>query len=427
MLQANFGLMPVALGRQQAETRPVNLQVIFGLVLASMLYQLGLCFVNTVAFGVNTAMVSLTELCIYLGCLYYLRHEIPRYVGAFILLAALNFCLLALFRGYLDPKPVRDLLIVIIFFWLGWTYGTVRLVDRLVGCSLIAAIALGVFEWLWLDGYVKVFHTYSYFLNQSGIGADGGTIFEGQALTLNGFRPDGIGRTILPWLFGSHRISSIFLEPVTLGNYATLVLAWSLAHCRPDARRYYWFMAGAAVLIAYADSRFGMVVSGLLVLMRFCLPRSGYFLMSLAPWAMAIALFVYANYFFHGTYSDSFAGRLTHTGQILGQLTEIEILGGQSPLRDYGDMGYAYAVTRFGLVFLAIAWLWLWRLPMTQLSAERFRAMACLYMTLILSISGTSLFALKSAGLLWFMLGSLAALSDKAEKNQQTEGTAHDA
>jgi len=384
--------------------------VIFMLVLASMLYQMTLCFVHTVAFSVNASVVMLVELLIYLGCVWCLRREVPHYLGAFVLLTAINLLLLSLVRGYLDPKPFRDLMIVILFFWLGWVYGSVRLVDRLIAVSLLLAVGVGAFEWLAIDTYVKFFHTFSYFANQSGIGADGsGAIFEGQALTLNGFRPDGIGRTILPWLFGSHRISSMFLEPISLGNYATLVLAWSLAHWRPGAHRYVWFMAGSALLIAYADSRFGLVVSGLMLLTRLLVPRCLLPAFALAPWLMATLVLIYAVYFFHGTYSDSFVGRLTHTGLVLDRLSAADLLGAQSPLRNYGDMGYAYAVTRFGLLFCLLGWLWLWRLPLPGLPAQRFRALDCLYMTLNLSISGTSLFALKSAGLLWFMFGSLLA------------------
>lgn len=197
-----------------------------------------------------------------------------------------------------------------------------------------------------------------------------------------------------------------------------LVLAWSLAHWRPGAHRYVWFMAGSALLIAYADSRFGLVVSGLLLTTRFLVPRCLLPAFSLAPWLMATLVLIYAVYFFHGTYSDSFIGRLTHTGLVLDQLSAAELLGAQSPLIFYGDMGYAYAATRFGLLFCLLGWLWLWRLPLLELAAERFRAMACLYMTLILSISGTSLFALKSAGLLWFMFGSLLACAAHSSSAQ---------
>ena len=37
---------------------------------------------------------------------------------------------------------------------------------------------------------------------------------------------------------------------------------------------------------------------------------------------------------------------------------------------------------------------------------ERFRVYIALYITLILCVSGTSFFALKTAGILWFLVGS---------------------
>jgi putative polymerase len=44
-------------------------------------------------------------------------------------------------------------------------------------------------------------------------------------------------------------------------------------------------------------------------------------------------------------------------------------------------------------------------LKMADERGDRFRAYITLYMSLILCVSGTSLFALKTAGILWFLVG----------------------
>lgn len=384
---------------------------LFWIVMASLLYQASLCLVNTVAFRINGSLVMLAELGVYALTFACVAREIPRYMGLMLLLTAVNACLLFLLRGYIEPKSVRDLLIVLLFFWLGWRHGTPRLVDKVLTCILLIAIAMGLFEWLALDSYVKLFHTFSYFVNQSGIGADGGAIFEGQALTLNGFRPEGIGRTILPWLFGSHRIASVMLEPVSLGNLAVITLIWAVSRDRWQQWQTLFFLFAAAFLIALADSRFGLAMSGLIVLVRLLWPLAGYGLLALAPWVMMVLLYLYSSFFFDGVYSDSFAGRLMHCGQIISELSVSELLGLQSPLQNYGDMGYGYVFTRFGALYLLLAWLVWWRVPLQLPQAIRVRGLVSLYIALILSISGTSLFALKTAGLLWFMLGTVSAVA----------------
>ena len=393
---------------------------VFFIVLVTMLYQFVLCLFNTILFAINPTIVMLVEFVIYLSVFMCVKHKVPKYIGLVALFAAVNFSLFFLCRGFVDPKSVRDILIIIFLFWFGFLHGTTALVDKILTTILVIAILFGCFEWLAIDWYVKLFHTFSYFVNQSGIGAAGGAIFEGQDLTLNGFRPDGIGRTILPWVFGSHRISSIFLEPVSLGNFAVIVLIWAICRDSLRDRLTQFYLLAAAFLIALADSRFGLAMSAILLLVRYLWPTRGYGLMAFLPWAVMCTLYIYGNFFFEGGYSDSFIGRLTHTGQVLGTLTAVDLLGLQSPFHFYGDMGYAYILTRFGVVFSLLLWLVFWRMPLGSLQAVRFRALISMYIAMILSISGTSLFALKSAGILWFIMGCLAAETHKAPQPLMT-------
>lgn len=382
---------------------------LFLIVMMALLYQVVLCLTNTLFFRISPSLVMLVEFIIYASAFICVSSIVPRYVGLILLLTTVNVSLLFLLRGFIDLKSARDLIIILLFFWLGFSCSTPNLVDKILTCILIIAIGLGLFEWLALDIYVRFFHTYSYFLNQSGIGASGGTIFENQALTLNGFRPDGIGRTILPWVFGSHRISSISLEPVSLGNFAVIVLIWAICRESLRDRQTLFYLFSVIFLISLADSRFGLAMSGILLFIRLIWPLRAYGCLAFAPWVMMIGLCVYSNFFFDGTYSDSFIGRLTHTGRVLSHLNISDILGMQTPFKFYGDIGYAYILTRFGLFYLLFSWLMFWRIPLYSPQAIRVRGLATLYIAMILSISGTSLFALKSAGFLWFILGVVSA------------------
>ncbi|MCX8522103.1 MAG: hypothetical protein ORN28_11295, partial [Rhodoferax sp.] len=56
----------------------------------------------------------------------------------------------------------------------------------------------------------------------------------------------------------------------------------------------------------------------------------------------------------------------------------------------------------------------LFLLPARCARAERLRGLLVLYMFSSLAISGTSVFALKTAGLMWFLLGTLFAAAAAA-------------
>lgn len=384
------------------------------LVLASVLYQAGLCLVNTLLFPINQTLVMLVEGGIYGLIVLLVYRRIPAPMAGLMLLVLVNLFLLTLLRGNMDAKSVRDLLIILLFFWFGLSYGTPDLIDRLLKVVLIIAVVQGMFEWLALDWYIKLFHTFSYFMNQSGIGSNGGAIFSGQALTLNGFRPDGIGRTILPWLFGSHRISSIFLEPISLGNFSVIVLIWAL--CRGGSvRTSLCFAVGVMMLVAMADSRFALMMS-LLVIFSRMLPLRWLASYAFLPWCAIAALVFYSNLVGNADLGDSFMGRLLTSGRVLSNFGLRDFFGAPAYMLNFGDMGYAYMLTRFGLIFALIAWTMLWLVPMATPGAIRFRALASLYISMILCISGSSLFALKSAGVLWFIMGTLAAVSPANEE-----------
>jgi putative polymerase len=82
------------------------------------------------------------------------------------------------------------------------------------------------------------------------------------------------------------------------------------------------------------------------------------------------------------------------------------MLGVQGFNLPYGDMGYAYLLSRWGVLLCIALWGALWMVKMPDERGVRFRAYAALYISLILTVSGTSFFALKTAGLLWFLVGS---------------------
>lgn len=386
--------------------------IVASIMVASVCYLSLLSLFN--AQGILTAsplIIGVTELFIYGACLYVLRNSIRTlFLGALCGILAW-LCLAWICRGEIDPKGLRDLLIPILFLSLGQHVANTAFADRIIKSLLLIVVFFGALEVFFLDLYANIFNTFRFYVN-TGATPEDRAMFEDQMLTLNGFRPEGIGRTILPMVFGQHRASSLLMEPVSMGNFAVLILAYGLSKDFSEWRKGAMFFWGAAILIALSDSRFGLMMLVPMLLLRILPAVQANRVAVFFPLLGVLVLFYVA--LMMPAQGDNLVGRLTRSGVEMLELPGLMWFGLSSPLPNFGDMGYAYAMSRFGLplcTFLLIGLMWL---PMPDQRAMRFRAFVLLYASAILLISGTSLFALKTAGLLWFMLGVLSA--DRGEK-----------
>lgn len=360
--------------------------------------------IHTNVMPVGAALLGLTEAAILALCVPLLLGHIPQRVLVLVVTVLAVLAGLWLLRGGTDIKAVRDFLIPACFLWLG-----MRMPDRTVAerCLLTVgaiALALGLFELLFVDVYSRVFNILSYYVAQ-------GTVLENAvaqqdvALSFNGVRPEGIGRTLFPALLGSHRVSSVFIEPVSMGNFATLLAAWGLSKGREERGRMWLLLGLAWCLIVLADSRYGLVVVSLLAAMRLTMGRDWQGLAFAFPFLAVLTVSALA-FAFPDYVGDNFLGRLVWSGHALLDLGWRGLLGLDGWATQHGDSGYAYLFTRFGLPLALALWVFVWMLPMRDEAAARFRAHVALYMALILTVSGTSLFAMKTSALLWFLIGA---------------------
>lgn len=366
-------------------------------------YQALLCLLNTLGIAASVAVVGAAEAVIMVACLPFLLRRMAVELVAVLAIAGAFFCLAAITSGQFNIKAVRDLLIPLWFLWLGYNLGNIRVAERALVWLIVLVLGMGVFEWLLLDVYTSLFDIYAYYINTGNIAPVTDYVRESR-LQLNGIRPEGIGRTLLPDLLGSHRISSVFLEPVSLGNFATVIAAWGLAYNREQWRKALLFLGAAFLMVVLADSRFALVLIPAMFAIRLLMHGKALYLASLAP--LAGVLLVLAMGATTLEYTDSFAGRLALCGWALEDFN-LQRLMGLDLAPNYGDMGYAYLISRFGLPLCLLLWAGLWLLPLPDERSQRFRAFVAVYAALILSVSGTSLFAFKTSALLWFLMGCL--------------------
>lgn len=392
---------PAALGSERFERRWLS-----ALILLSVSHPLWLVFVHTQGgLGGNSAVV-VTEIALLAAALPLLlrRMSLGMYLAGVLLFV--NAIALGLLRDSLDPKPLRDLLVPLVFLAVGMAVASQAAGDRVLRAVVWLVLGFAFFEFLALDPYMRLFDIQSFFLER-GVGDPNVGLYRDDRLVASAIRPEGIGRTLLPFL-GPHRVSSVFIEPVSLGNFAVICAAWGLAKDREDMRNAAFFVVAALVMLVLSDSRFGIVAFGLLVALRLTLVRGAEPVGMAFPF-VCVAVLVAISVANAGEYTDSFLGRLTLTGTALQRMTGGEIFGFVQASRRYFDMGYPYILANFGLLACLALWAAFWMLPRETAVARRFHVYVALYLTLILCVSGNSAFAFKTSAVLWFLLGAATA------------------
>jgi putative polymerase len=389
-------------------------------VFATVLMNFVLCFVHTNVFRVNPGIVIACEIV-----LVALAFSLIWYRGTalyiFLLVIAAYFFSVMLVRSDFDPKIIRDLLIPFVFFFLGCYLGSVRSCDRLVTFLILLALGSALVEWLALDTYLQYFDVMRYYIargTESHVEADSALVIRATdtaaGLYVNGTRFQE--RALLSFL-GSHRISGIFLEPVSVGNFAAIAFAWVLLR---DRGRIWSLIAKSlaiAAILVLADARFGFYFCIFTMVIYLAAPIIRPTILFLAPFLIMIGLVAYVSGHWQEPPNNELAGRLMHAADSLVELEPWQVFGlGLSDIFTggyAGDSGYGYMLVKVGLVGLAALWAVFVYAPVLDRDAWRFECFIAFYAVSLLTISA-SLFTIKTAALLWFLYGTL----NNPEKDQ---------
>jgi putative polymerase len=383
-------------------------------VFAATLFNLLLCFVNTNLFGLGANVVIGAEIALIgmaLSMVWY--RDFALYT--ILLTVVVYLFAVMLFRSDFDPKIARDILIAIIFFFLGSYLGSFRSADRLVTLLIFVALGVALFEWFALDTFVRYFDVIHYYLARGTLqtlenNSAAGMIIQGSdsgGLFINGTRFEE--RTLLPFL-GTHRASGLFMEPVSAGNFAAIAFAWVLLR---DRSRVWIFAAktlAIATILVLADARFGSYLCLFTIVIYLLAPIIRPTMLFLAPFAAIFAILIYTGAHRNEISDNTLPGRLLSTGHSLGNLDAWQIWGllanNLSASGSEGDSGYGYTLIKFGLGGSAAIWALFAYAPVLDEDAWRFKNFVAFYITLLLTISA-SLFSIKTAALLWFLCGTV--------------------
>jgi putative polymerase len=379
------------------------------LLVAAVLFNAVLAIVNAKLMPLNTATVIACEVLIvaaaHVLAVSQFRTQMLPWYGLILFMMAF-----ALFRcgatGKLDVKYLRDVLLIPTFVILGMTFPRQRLAPLLVWLQIIVLAGL-LLEATSIDTYTALFDVKSYYINTRGY-TEQDFWNTGSDLFVSATRPDDRFFSFIDL----HRMSSVFLEPVSLGDYCIIIVSFALAFWRSlTLFERVILLGGSAVLIVGCDSRLGTVSCGIIAAASIVAPRLPSRFSALVPVVILGAAFAAVSYLGLKAGPDNFSGRLAHTVTLLRDYGLPEFLGiSETYMSKAVDSGLAYLISTQSLLGVIVLWLCI-SLYTDEKTREAliFKMATALYLSLSMLVSFAFL-SIKTAAIVWFVTGALQSV-----------------
>jgi putative polymerase len=397
-----------------AGRRADSVQIVGALLLAAtVLFNPMLAFGGASGLPLNSGLVALAQGLIVASALLLGAADwrMPPYRWMALTLALIAFsALTGAIRAQFDAKSLGDVLLVPAFVMLGMRLHTRTLIATLAALQALILL-VGLWEVIDPQQFGATFKVAEYYVRTRGFSE--GAFWAGGDLFVSSERPQG--RLLLAGS-GIHRGSSLFLEPVSLGNWAVVVsiaTAMFWAHLSKAARA--GMIVSTFMLLIICDGRLSLTVC-LILLAFFPIARHVPERWSVLYLPLCTLLLVAARHAgLLAETGDTFAGRLRYAADAFGRLDLAQLLAISSRRFGMEDAGLVYFVLRQSL-FVAVA-LWL-MLTLTSLGDDRAGRLCkhgiAVFIVLCLPISN-ALLSIKTAALMWTCYGYCYGRATRAD------------
>ncbi len=377
-------------------------------VIAAVLFNAILALVNSNLVALNSTPVIASEILIDGAAIVLIFSSWDERKLPWLILALFLSFLGAVFSlgsETFDAKFLRDVLIIPIFVMLGLCATRLSVVRVLIATQSIV-LAVMLFEGAMSIEFGKIFNVASYYVNTRGFSTSEFWSSTTSDLFVSATRPGE--RFLLPFL-DIHRLSSIFLEPVSLGNYCVIgamILGALWDDIRGVARLF--LIISILIILVGCDGRFATSILVIVLVTRLAtpwLPR--YANIVYLPAILSLSAFVSIQ-FNLSTEGDDFPTRTAGSIKMLSKMSVADIFGMNSQSA-YAvmDSGIAYLLYSQSIIGAAVLWMAVAvALPQKDRASVFFAHMTSIYFGLNLLIS-YSVFSIKTAGLLWFAYGAI--------------------
>ena len=392
-------------GTEDARTElPWRDAACIALVAVSVGYNFVLAFINANVFAVSSFIPALVEavvfLCIHALALTAYRREMAPWYGLIGLLL-ISFVARSLMMEELLVKYFREAFIIPTFIILGLCYGNSLL--YFIKIIHVPIVLVAAFEVFWVDIYEKLLLIKTYYVTTRGADPEQFTT-EGSELYMNAIRP---GERFLE-IIDLHRVSSVFLEPVSLGNYCVVMVVFICAYYPMLTRKQFWLLAASTAFLCFAcDGRlaFGSTIVVVLVtLVAHRLPRGSYALHF--PLAAAGAFGIVWTLGLHSG-EDDLPGRLAYSVEVMSDVRWADFFGlSDRLLKAAEDTGFVYfTISQSSVMFLVLVMFLAVFCSEKRPEQSRLMHGAALFLSLTMLVSWSFL-TIKIASILWFLVGS---------------------
>lgn len=375
------------------------------IVIGAVCYNGVLALVNAHAMSLGRNSVVLSELLLLSAAAFLIALSGPRLgdgaPAAFFAFFLIDMLAVSMMSNDLFADMGRNAAIIAVFIMAGARIDRAN-VNR---CFMIAALivaAVLLLEMVSTSTYAAWFEPGDYFAKTRGISKEK---FDQLGLFANAL---GFDSRFAIMNIMDHRACSIFLEQVSLANFA-IVLAIYLACDWSEislAKRAF-FVGLVGLILVTTNSRLAL---GLIILTPLaCLVTlrwNRYLPVLVLPVSLMLSALVSMN---STNYADNLQGRLNKTVQALADL-DWDAISGLKAFRapGFADSGYAYVIYASTIVGMIVLWLFI-SLVASQDKPKLLRCnlLVNIYVFSSLTVSGNSVFSIKTAALLWLLVGNL--------------------
>jgi putative polymerase len=393
----------------RAGTDSVLIELAAGtLLMAAVLFNPILAIANAHVKPLSPAFVIGTEVLIVaavhlLALIAFRARMAPWYLLIFLLVAFAVLRSVAV--GAPNVKYLRDVVLIPTFIILGMTFARERLPKWIVGLHAIV-LAVLVLEGVSVDSYSALFDIKNYYIQTRGY-TEEGFWNTGSSLFVSATRPDDRFFSFVTL----HRMSSVFLEPVSLGNYCIIIAAYVLA-CYRDLRPWQrvFLMGGTVLMLIGCDGRLATIAILMIAAASLIAPRLPPRMTLFLPPAVLLVAVAASSFLNLKGGADDFPGRIAHTVDLLRHYGVPELLGiSDTYLVQAVDSGLAYLITTQSLFGTLLIWLFIAFVAREHTrEAVVFKTAIAFYLALSMLVS-FSFLSIKTAAILWFILGTLQA------------------
>ena len=392
----------------------MNAAIAENLVILAVCFNALLAVVNGHVVQLDRNIIVLVEIAIYGAALAVIVFNADRKMQPWFLLAffiVLNAVLLSLGNGNFNAKYPRDVLVIPVFIMLGMTWQPKDPARPIVVLqSIVAAVAL--VEAFLPGTYADTMQIVKYYIKTRDFAASSFWNSD-STLFLSATRP---GERFFSFI-NLPRLSSVFLEPVSLGNYCVVIAIFVVAYWQnlTIRRRAYLIVSTLALLIG-CDGRLAatsivIVTTGMLFLRNL---SSRWSILYMPAILLVSALFVASSNI--DPHADNFSGRLAGSIATLSSVDTLGLLGLNADLSAMAaDSGISYFIITQSVLGVIVIWSAVCLLPLGRLSATRLYVHGiAIFVPLTLMVS-FSFFSIKVAALIWFLFG-YSFMQDYAEE-----------